>query len=128
MVTKVIFNSDLHFEHLQWKKELLFWKDEIRSFQNRLEEIVKRWTDNKVLAELGQFQNNFSIHNNKIDEFLEKIDVHEHNIAAHFQANENVMDRVHLRYHESYREKMNVQRIIYNDLKHKYYIFLSKYM
>lgn len=128
MESKVIFNSDLHFEHMQWKKELLFWKDEIRSFQNRLNEIVERWTDNKILAELGQFQNNFTIHTDKINKFLEDIDSHEHNIAGHFKANENVIDRVHLKYHEAFRDKLNVQRNIYNDLKHKYYIFMGKYL
>lgn len=128
MTSQVIYNSDLHFEHMQWKKELLFWKDEIRSFQNRLEEIVERWTDNKILAELGQFQNNFTIHNDKIDKYLKAIGSHEHNIAVHLKANENVIDRVHLKHHEDFRDKLNVQRSIYNDLKHKYYIFLTKYL
>jgi hypothetical protein len=128
MESKVIFNTDLHFEHMQWKKELLFWKDEIRSFQNRLDEIVKRWTDHKILAELGQFQNNFTIHNNKIKELMEQIEAHEHSIAIHFQANEDAIDRVGLKHHESFRDKLNTQRKLYNDLKHKYYIFLTKYM
>jgi len=113
---------------MQWKKELLFWKDELQSFQNRLEEIIARWTDTKVLAQLGQFQNNFTIHIDKIDKYLEEIEDHEYNIAVHFEANENVIDRVHLKYHEALREKMNMQRHIYNDLKHKYYIFLGQYL
>lgn len=128
MFTKVIFNSDLHFEHLQWKKELLFWKDEIKSFQKRLDEIVQKWTNTKVLAELGQFQNNFTIHKDQINKLIEQIDAHEHNIAVDYQANEDAIDRVHLKYHESFRDKIDTQRELYNDLKHKYYIFLSKYM
>ena len=43
METKVIYNSDLHFEHERWRSELRFWKDELRSFRNRLEELVLRW-------------------------------------------------------------------------------------
>ncbi len=128
MSTQIIYNSDLHFEHMQWKRELLFWKDEIRSFQNRLDEIVERWTDNKILAELGQFQNNFAIHHDKIEKYLEKIGSHEHDIAAHFKSNENVIDRVHLKHHEAFRDKLKAQRDIYNDIKHKYYIFLGKYL
>lgn len=128
MESQVIFNSDLHFEHMQWKKELLFWRDEIKSFQNRLDEIVNRWTDHKVLAELGQFQNNFAIHNNEIDEFMEQIEGHEHNIAVHYEANRDALDRVDMEHHISLRDKMNTQRKLYNDLKHKYYLFLTKYM
>ena len=66
MDNKVIFNSDLHCEHLQWIKELLFWIDEIKSFQKRLGEIFQKWTDSMVLAELGQFRNNFKIHLSQI--------------------------------------------------------------
>lgn len=124
----VIFNSDLHFEHLQWKKELLFWKDEIKSFQKRLEEIFLKWTDSMVLAELGQFRNNFKIHKKKINKYLLAIEDHENDIADHYKLNENVIDRVHLKYHEAFRDKIKVQRELYNELKHKYYNFLSKYM
>ncbi len=128
MVTQVIFNSDLHFEHMQWNNELLFWKDEIKSFQNRLGEIVKRWTDNKILAELGQFQNKFSSYNNKIDLLKNAIDSHENNISAHLGANEDCIDRVHLKHHEAFRDKLASFRSDYNDLKHKFYLFLTKYM
>ncbi|UOB17938.1 hypothetical protein [Abyssalbus ytuae] len=128
MKTQVIDNSDLHFEHVHWKKELLFWEDEIRSFQNRLDEIVEKWTDDKVLAELGQFQNNFTIHKNKIDELKDEIDSHEHSMAIHLKANENVIDRVHYKYHIEFRDKMETQRKIYNDLKKRFFTFLSKYM
>jgi hypothetical protein len=33
---EVIFNEDLHFEHQQWRSELAFWEDELKSFKNRL--------------------------------------------------------------------------------------------
>ena len=128
MDNKVIFNSDLHFEHLQWIKELLFWIDEIKSFQNRLEEIFQKWTDSMVLAELGQFRNNFKVHLKKINKYLAAIQEHEHDMANHFKENENVIDRVHLKHHESFRDKMDAQRLRYNELKHNYYKFLSKYM
>ena len=62
METNVIFNSDLHFEHNLWRAELLFWEDELKSFNNRLSELVKRWTDKEVLAQLEHFQNQFVLH------------------------------------------------------------------
>lgn len=128
MEKQVIDNSDLHFEHIQWKRELLFWEDEIKSFQNRLDEIVNRWTNDDVLVELGQFQNNFMIHKNKILEFKEAIDAHENDIAHHLSMNEDAIDRVHYKYHVAFRDKMETQRNIYNDLKKRFFTFLSKYM
>ena len=128
MVGQVIYNSDLHFEHVQWKKELLFWKDEIKSFQNRLDEIVIRWTDDKILAQLGQFRHNFLSQNEKIDKLIAAIDTHEHNISAHLNANEDCIDRVHVKHHQVFRDKLATFRTNYNELKHKLFIFLTEYM
>jgi hypothetical protein len=48
----VIYNSTLHFERGQWQSELAFWNDELKLFKNRLSELVTRWTDKEVLAQL----------------------------------------------------------------------------
>lgn len=126
--TKPIYNSDLHFEHQQWKRELEFWEDELKSFQNRLDELGTRWTSEKVLAELDQFQNHFLIHKSKIEEYKETIHAHELNIARHFEADKEVIDRVHFKNHQKFRGEMETQRDIYSDLKKRFFRFLSKYM
>jgi len=128
METQVVYNSDLHFEHRLWKNELLFWKDEIKSFQNRLDELITRWTDKEVLKELSQFQNKFIIHNNKIEEFLDKIDAHELNIAKHYEIHQNVIDLPDLKSHNEFRLKMESERGIYGQLKKEFFKFLSRYM
>ena len=50
MKTQVIYNEDLHLEHNQWNMELNFWIDELKTFENRLEELVQKWTEVEVLA------------------------------------------------------------------------------
>ena len=55
MKNEIIFNADLHFEHNLWRRELFFWEDEIKSFNKRLEELVQRWTDKEILAQLEHF-------------------------------------------------------------------------
>lgn len=52
MEKETIDNSSMHFEHQQWKGELAFWKDELKFFNNRLSELVTRWTNKDVLAQL----------------------------------------------------------------------------
>lgn len=128
MKTAIVENSDLHFEHKQWQNELLFWNDELKSFQNRLNEIVSRWTNKDVLKELDRFQNNFIIHKEKIGEFLEEINLHEHNISEHYKANELVMDRIFYDKHVELRDRIDTQRNIYNELKKNLFTFLTKYM
>ncbi|MGS2765002.1 hypothetical protein [Sinomicrobium sp. M5D2P9] len=124
----IIDNAHLHFEHKLWEKELLFREDEIVSFENRLEEIQQKWTNDRVLAEMGQFQNQFILHKGKIESLKNKIEAHEIGIAGQFMANEDAIDRVALRFHQDMREKMDTQRSIYTDLKKRFFSFLSKYM
>ena len=55
----LIFNSNMHFEHQQWKGELAFWNEELVFFNNRINELVKRRANKHVLAKLELYQNEF---------------------------------------------------------------------
>ncbi len=128
MKKEVIFNSDLHFEHKQWRRELLFWEDELKSLQNRLNELVMRWTDKEVLAQLEQYQNQFLIQENAIDELEDHINLHEINISEHFKKGKDVLDLQMVKEHTEFRNKMDLQRNLYSELKRNFFRFLSKYM
>ncbi len=62
MKKEVIFDSNLHFEHKRWRSELDFWEDELKFFNNRLNELVTRWTKKEVLKQLEHYQNEFILH------------------------------------------------------------------
>lgn len=128
METKSIYIEDLHFEHQNWHKELLFWKDELRSFNNRLSELVNRWTDRRVLAELEQFQNQFIIHRNTIDEFIDQINAHELIIAERLKSENDSLNVSLCNMHNSFREKINAERRLFQELKKRFFKFLGKYM
>ncbi len=128
METEVIYNSNLHFEHEQWKGELFFWKDELKSFNNRLSELVTRWTKQEVLKQLEHFQNEFVLHGGVIDDLLETIEKHETRIAAQSKTGVEVMDTQLFKKHLEFRDQMETQRQIYADLKKEFFKFLTKYM
>ena len=129
METQVIYNADLHFEHEHWRSELFFWKDEIRSFNNRLAELVTRWTDDKeVLARLEHFQNEFILHQGRIDEVREGIEKHEHRMAGKSLAGEISMDMAMVKNHMEFREEMEVQRHMFHSLTKEFFAFLTRYM
>lgn len=128
MERDVIFNSDLHFEHKQWRRELLFWDDELKSLQNRLNELVLRWTDTEVLAQLEHYQNQFIIQENAINELDNHINLHETNISEHFKKGEDVLDLQMIKEHMEFRNQMDTQRNLYSELKSNFFRFLSKYM
>lgn len=124
----LVNNANLHFEHKSWLNEIAFWMDEIKSFQNRMDDIENRWTDDMVLAELGQFQNQMIIHKSRIDQLRDEIRAHEHSIAENIDELNEAVDRIGFRYHLDMREKMETERVMFHDLKKRFFSFLSKYM
>lgn len=128
MEKQVIYNSDLHFEHKLWQSELSFWEDELKSFNNRLGELVTRWKDKKNLVQLEHYQNQFILHGNVIDQLQEDINMHEVNMSAHYEKGEDVLNYSFVKKHIEFRNKMETQRDIYTDLKKEFFRFLFKYM
>jgi len=128
MKNEIIFNADLHFEHKLWRRELFFWEDEIKSFNKRMEELVQRWTDKEILAQLEHFQNRFILHEDVINKYQDHINVHETNIANSSKKGKDLLDISLVKKHVEFRNKMEVQRHIYGELKYDFFKFLTKYM
>ena len=128
MEKEIIYNSNLHFEHEQWRRELFFWVDELKTFKNRLSELVSRYTSKDVLVLLEHYQNQFILHGGIIDDLLEDIEVHETQIAGQSMKGKDVLDTVLVKKHLEFRNQMETQRQIYADLKKDFFRFLSKYM
>lgn len=128
MERDVIFNSDLHFEHKQWRRELLFWEDELKSLHKRLSELVLRWTNKEMLAQLEQYQNKFIIQENEIDELEDFINLHELKISEQTKKGIDALDLQLVKKHNEIREQMDAQRNLYSELKGNFFRFLSKYM
>ncbi|MDR9458479.1 MAG: hypothetical protein RI572_13825 [Salegentibacter sp.] len=128
MEKEVIYVEDLHVEHQQWLGELEFWKDELKSFNNRLAELVNRWSNKDVLAQLEHFQNQFILHEEFIDNQEKLIHAHETNMADHDKKEHMVINTGLAKNHLDIRDRMQDQRKIYAALKKDFYKFLSKYM
>ncbi|WP_452228086.1 MULTISPECIES: hypothetical protein [unclassified Lacinutrix] len=128
MEKEILYNTNMHFEHEQWKGELAFWKDELKSFNNRLSELVTRWTDKDVLAKLEHFQNEFVLHGGVIEDLQETIEEHETRIAGQSKTGTDAMDMELAKRHMEFRNRMETQRHIYAELKKDFFRFLTKYM
>ncbi|MBT8312932.1 MAG: hypothetical protein KJP26_00600 [Maribacter sp.] len=128
MEKEIIYNSNLHFEHVQWRRELFFWEDELKTFKNRLSELVMRYTSKEVMVQLEHFQNQIILHGGKIDDLLEDIEKHESQIAGQSMAGKDVLDTVLVKKHLEFRDRMETQRQLYADLKKDFFRFLTKYM
>jgi hypothetical protein len=125
---KNIYITDLHFEHVTWKSELAFQKEELQSFQRRLEEVIPKYTDKKILAKGEQFQNQFIVHNEVIDTYLHDINSHEQELVTFAKNHPVALDHVHFKDHKIFREKIEMQRDLYSKLKKKFLRYLTKTM
>ncbi|WP_179374842.1 hypothetical protein [Winogradskyella wichelsiae] len=128
MKTEVLYNSNMHFEHRLWRGELEFWKDELRSFNNRLSELVTRWTNKEVLKQLEHYQNEFVLHGGVIEDLEEIIEDHETRIARQSKIAKDVIDTELAKKHIIFRKRLEAQREIYTALKNGFFLFLDQYM
>lgn len=128
METQILFNENMHFEHLQWKGEIDFWKDELKSFNNRLNELITRSKDKKVVLQLSHYQTQFILHDGVIEDLEETIEKHEIRIAGQSKTGTNAIDTELAKQHIEFRNKMETQRHIYAELKKEFFRFLQEYM
>ncbi len=73
MQTKVSYLSDLKFNLETWKRELKFHKNEMETFQEKLDEIASRKFGKKAAKPLETFQNRIMIENAAIAKLLHRI-------------------------------------------------------
>ncbi|TQO37152.1 hypothetical protein GQ41_1752 [Arenibacter algicola] len=128
MEKQIIYNSNLHFENEIWRRELFFWQDELIIFNNRLSELVTRWTKKEVLKQLDHFQNEFILHGGVIEDLLEEMEIHETLMADPDLLSQDAMDAMMVKKHMKFRKKMEIQKEIYTDLKKEFFRFLTKYL
>lgn len=126
--SKPVFINDLHFEHTLWLRQLDFYRDEVGIFENRLEELVQRWDQHDVLAQLERFQNQFIREREVIDILQHDIRAHENSLAAYAKEHPIAIEQVHFADHEGLRERMARFRQIFEDLKQDFMVFVAKFL
>ena len=122
------YMQDLHFEHMQWNNQLNFFKEELGIFKTRLEEIVSRNTDNDVMREAEHFQNNFILQEEKVDEMLHNIKMHEQELVQYAKDHPVAVEHTYFENHSGLEEGMESFKKIYAELKEEYQRYLAKWM
>ncbi|MGJ8738356.1 hypothetical protein [Zobellia laminariae] len=122
----VTYNSDLHFEHTLWTSELTFWGGELKSLENRLNELISHWTDKEVLTKLEHYLDEFNLQSNIVRDIQKSIQQHEINILDHTPNGSESMDIPRVKEHLKLRHKMEAQRETYGNLKKEFFLFSSE--
>ncbi|MEQ8702463.1 MAG: hypothetical protein RIC19_01025 [Phaeodactylibacter sp.] len=126
MVTTTSSIEKLHFDHRLWMNELSFFSDELRIYERRLEDLVNKNNETKVLSLLEQFQNQFIRQREVLEELHHNIKVHEQKIGEALRRGEEAP--LDPNFHDYMKGEMESYRNIYRDLKRKFYSFLARYL
>jgi chromosome segregation ATPase len=109
-------------EELQtWKYELSSIKQEIRHFENHLEEMAKEKLPRTLLAEVEHFQNTFICQKEVIDKLRHDLPDSRHKVENIFNIIRSVNDNAQ----HALAERMETFRRIYEEIKQEFRQFRS---
>lgn len=120
--------DELHFEHTLWINQLKFYRDELKVYQKRLEEIASKNNKLEVRSQIESFQNKFIRQNEVIDTLIHNINSHESKLAEAAKANPTAIHRELFDNHDSHEDEINTFVKIYNELKTDYTKFSVEWM
>lgn len=119
---------EVHQEHSEWISKLNFYKDEIKIFKTRLEEIVLKNNTHEVLAEVEKFENQFKIQRNNIDEIAHKITLDEDELQDEVKSNPVAIDHRKVGDHSEQRDLVLTFEKNFNEIRQEYNKFSAKWM
>jgi thioester reductase-like protein len=117
---------EAHAKMIEWVKELAFYKDELKTFQNRLEEVVKGNNKQEVLAEVEHFQNQFIRQNEVVDTLRHDFKQFDNKIAESVLNNPVASDRRSIEIPAELIDQHDTFLKIYKELKTDFEKFLAK--
>ena len=119
---------ELHADHKEWMNKLDFYKDDIKIFTKRLEEIASKNTDKEILAEVEKFQNQFIVQSNNIDQIKHIINLDENKLQAEVKRNPVAVDHRKMGNHDEERDLVDTFEKNFNGIRAEFNSFSGKWM
>ena len=123
-----MYITDLHLQHTEWKNTILFYIDDIKIFDHRLQEVLSKNNDKEVLAMAEHFQNQLSLQNNRAAEILHTIKESLNLIEAEVNNHPVATDHRKMEVNNKLREEITDYANHFNELRHEAIRFFAKWM
>ena len=120
----------LHLEYQLWTRELVFYKEEIKIFEEHLTNILERnANDNAVPVQVEHFQNQFILQKEVIDFLKHDLHVSERQLARFVSdlSGEGI-EGIKMDNHGRLRERMSTFRKIFRKMKQEFRRFEMQWM
>ena len=121
--------SSLHLEYQLWVRELIFYKEEIKIFENHLQMVLQRNSKSEVKAQVEHFQNQFIRQKEVIDILKHNLNISEKQLAAFaYDLSGAGLESIKMDNHAALRQEMITFRKLYKELKHDFRLFEMEWM
>lgn len=118
--------SDLHNRNQSWIKHLEFCEDELKTFNNRLNEVVMVNNKIEVTSRIEQFQNQFIRQNEVIDILKHDIRQDEMRLVNNARVNNVATDHRRMEANQFLVDGMETFEKLYDELKNQFTRFLTE--
>lgn len=115
-------------DHSEWLKGLDFYDEELDIMKKRLLEIVEKNNGKEIMVEVEHFQNQFVVQRDNIDQLQHDIHEHDKNVATEAQVHAGKMKSSEVGEHSKLKEQVESFEKVFNELRHEFNGFLSKWM
>lgn len=113
-------------DHETWKNNLAFYRDEIKIFRNRLDEVADKNNVNHILEKIEHFQNQLDIHDTKMSELKHEIDQYVHQVYQDTKEHANHITKETAEKHETLKAQVGISEKLFEELKGEFKHFLEK--
>lgn len=126
MKTEKVYTQ--HEENTKWMNSLMFYSDEIKIMQGRLEEVASKNTSKDVMAQVEHFQNKLIINREAIDILKHEINLSNDIIHNEVRKNETAIDHRKIPDHTLIRENMGSFENSFSSLRSEFKEFAAKWL
>jgi hypothetical protein len=128
MIATISIRS-LHMEYQLWTRELIFYKEEIKIFEEHLATLLDRNNKNGVPAQVEHFQNQFILQKEVIDFLRHDLRVSERQLANFVgELSGDGIENIKMDNHGELRERISTFRKIYREIKNEFRRFEMQWM
>ncbi|MFN5295001.1 MAG: hypothetical protein ACK5BL_05680 [Flavobacteriales bacterium] len=129
MTTETISSTlNITSEKSSWLRGIEFYQDEIKIMRNRLNEISSNNTAREVKKKVEQFQNQFEVHEEQLNKLRHAVKSHAIHIANDYENHHGQLEQKTMTEHDSMRDDYVNTEKLFNEMRHEFNRFLSKYL
>ena len=126
MKTEKIYTR--HEQNKEWMNSLLFYNDEMKVMNHRIEEIAAKNSSKEILAQVEHFQNQLIVQHDNVDGLKHDINLSNDAIVKQIKESDVALERKRMKEQSDFETKIKDFEKVFSELKNELNVFLSKWM